>query len=81
MRKWKQGLITVVAFFIAIGFLASGNPALEIVGFLAVFFSMFYSVALVIAFMYQQVHRWTKRNLSRLSVEEKLVKTKIMTIY
>ena len=82
MRKWKQGVIALVIFFVAFPFVTvTGNEAVSILAVSLLFLSAIYAVLLVVAFTIQQTHGWMKKRYSKLEIEEKVVKTKLRTIY
>ena len=85
MRKWKQGVIASVVFFIALALVAvSGyteNLILGVLSFLVMMFSMIYALGLVVFFIFQMIHGWSRKRWSKLRIEEKVVKTKIVTLY
>jgi uncharacterized cupredoxin-like copper-binding protein len=82
MRKWKQGVIALLIFFVAVALMtATENLTLRTVSLFAMFFSILYAVGLVLFFIFQPIHGWAKKRWAKLKIEEKVVKTKIVTIY
>jgi len=86
VRKWKQGVIAVLLFFFSlalIGVSAESNlmSTLGVLSFVVMMFSTLYALGLVVFFVFQQTLRWSKRRWAKLKIEEKVVKTKVITVY
>ena len=78
MRKWKRGVIALIVFFLAGALqLNTEDFTLKFLSGLVFIFSGLYGVGLVVLFLFQ---RWSKER-SKLKIEEKIVKTKIVTLY
>jgi len=79
MRKWKQGLIALVVFFVAAPLTyITGNPTVSIIAVVILLFSMAYMIFLVVFFLIQ---RWAEKGKGKPMMEERIVKTKITTMY
>ncbi len=90
MRKWKQGVIAVVLFFVSVAVIgitadleANNQSALTIVFVVIFFFSLAYAAGLVVFFVFGQFFGWSKRRFGarELGIEEKVIKTKKVAMY
>ena len=86
MRKWKQGVIAVLLFFFSLAFMAVAaennlTSTLGVLSFFVMMFSMLYALGLVVFFVFQMIHGWSKKRWAKLKIEEKVVKTKVVTVY
>ncbi len=82
LRKWKQGLILLIVFFAAFPLITiSHNSVVSGFAIFLLVFSAAYAVVLVSFFFVQQTQRGVRKRFGKLSVEEKLVKTRIMILY
>ncbi len=91
MRKWKQGVVAAVLFFVSFAVVgittADGETdnlsTLTIVFVVILLFSFAYAAGLVVFFVFGQFFGWSKRRFGarQLGIEEKVVKTKKLAMY
>ena len=80
VRKWRQGVVAVLVFFVSLALVATGDLTLGAISVIAMVFSMIYAVGLVIVFIFQQIYRRSRKG-SKPMVEETAVKPRAVTIY
>ena len=81
MRKWKRGVIALIALFPtgAINYTAEDYTVKALSGF-AFVFSGLYGLGLIGLFLFQKMEKWSKEK-SKLKIEERVVKTRVVIVY
>jgi len=76
-----RGTIALVVFFVAMAVVtAADNYTVKALASFAFLLSLLYAFGLVFVFLFQRMRGWS-REKSMLKIEEKVVKTKTVTLY
>lgn len=80
VRKWKQGVVALVVFFVSLALVATGDLTLGAISVIALIFSAIYAVGLAVVFIFQQILGQLRKG-SKPMVEETAAKPRIVTVY
>ncbi len=82
MRKWILGTISLAIIAVStIVITFAEDYSIDTIAITIMLFCIVFGLGLIVSFMYPRILGWTKSNFSKLSVEERLVRTRVITIY